>query len=205
MIISSPILFQPVVPINWNRWWELWNTEASIAIKVAKNHNNTGAAWKALNVYVKPGIDSTEYTGYKIKNIICPELFPSLFNNLDSFPIDISVIQIVSSRSPVRPHTDNTEPKISVRSMLYDNNFTPTFYYITNGEKKYQTLPDNTNTWMYYDHKCQHGSDYYFGHSKQIIIYHGKIKQSVLDKNLTENANKYDQYIIKSYEVPSNT
>lgn len=195
-IIASPIIFTKVVPDNWALWWKLWNHEALSAIKVAKNHNTTGANWKALNVYVKPGIDSTEYTGYKIKNIICPELFPSVFDNLDSFPIDIAVMQIVSSRSAVIPHTDNTRPKISVRSMMYDNNFTPTFYYIIDGEKKYQTLPDDTNTWMYHDNKCQHGSDHYFGHSKHLIVYHGTVKQAILDKNLTESANKYDKYII---------
>lgn len=196
-VISSPIVFPKIVPNDWDRWWKLWTTEAAPAMKVVKNHNSTGGPWIGLNVYVKPGVDNVEYTGYNIKNIICPELFPALFDNLDSFPIDISVMQIVSSRCPSPPHTDHNEPRVSVRSMMYDNNFTPTFYYMVDGEKKYQTLPDDTNTWIYHDNKHKHGSDYYYGHSKHLIIYHGKIKRDILEKNLVSCHDQYIDYIIK--------
>jgi len=204
-IISSPIAFPKIVPNDWDRWWKLWTTEATTAIKVSKTHNSTGGPWIGLNAYVKSGVDAMAYTGYNIKNVSCPELFPSLFDNLDSFPIDISVMQIVSSRCPSPPHTDHTEPRVSVRSMLYDNNFTPTFYYLVDGEKKYQTLPNNTNTWIYHDNKCKHGSDYYYGHSKHLIIYHGKIKKDILDQNLLSCHNQYSDYIIKDNNAVSST
>jgi len=196
-VISAPIAFPIIEPIDWARWWKLWTTEAVPAKKIATTHNSTGGPWIGMNVYIAPGIDNKEYTGYDIKNVICPELFPTLFDNLESFPIDIAVMQIVSSRYPSPPHTDHNEPRISVRTMLYDNNFTPTFYYVINGEKRYQTLPDNTNTWIYHDNKYRHGSDHYNGHSKHLIIYHGKIKRGLLENNLVSCNDTYKDYIIK--------
>ena len=196
-VVSSPIVFPKIVPNDWNRWWKIWNTEAAAATKATKNHNDTYAPWKALNIYVKPGIDNVALTCYDIKTVPCPELFPSLFDNVDILPIDIDIVQVVSSRLAVAPHTDHNKPVISIRSMLYDNNFTPTFYYNINGEKTYQTLPDSTNTWIYHDNKYKHGSDYYYGHSKQLIVYHGKIKHDLLEGNLTSCYNVYKDYIIR--------
>jgi hypothetical protein len=202
-IVSSPIIFPKIVPNDWDKWWNLWISEAKPAFRVKQTHNSKGGPWIGMNVYVKPGVDNIEYTGYNIKNVFCPELFPSLFDNLDLFPIDIAVMQIVSSRCPSPPHSDHTEPRISVRSMLYDNNFTPTFYYQIDGDKKYQTLPDDTNTWMYHDNKYKHGSDYYQGHSKHLIIYHGKIKRELLESNLSSCNDRYKDYIIRDINAVS--
>jgi len=196
-MISSPIAFPKIVPNDWDRWWKLWEKEAAPAIKVLKNHNTTNANWIGLNVYVKEGVDSVAYSNYKIKTVNCPELFSTLFDNIDKFPFDISIMQIVSSRGLVTPHNDNTNPKISIRSMLADTNFTPTFYYNIGGDKKYQTLPSDTNTWVYHDNKYKHGSDYYYGHTKHLIIYHGTAKRDLLEQNLLSCHNQYSDYIIK--------
>jgi hypothetical protein len=205
-VVSSPIAFPKIVPNDWDRWWKLWTTEATIVTKPIKTHNKTGGAWVGLNVYVKPGLNSIEETSYDIKDVICPELFPSLFDNLDSFPMDISVMQVVSSRCTSPPHADYPTPRISMRSMIYDNNFTPTFYYVVNGEKKYQTLPHDTNTWIYHDSKYNHGSDYYHGHGKHLVIYHGTIKRDMLEQNLLSCHSQYNDYIIKDNNtVSSNT
>jgi hypothetical protein len=200
-IVSSPIVFPKIIPNDWDRWWKLWTSEANVAIRVKKTHNMVGGPWIGMNVYVKPGIDNIEYTGYNIKNISCPELFPSLFDNLDLFPIDISVMQVVSSRRPSTPHTDYTEPRISVRSMMYDNNFTPTFYYQIDGDKKYQTLPEDTNTWIYHDNKYKHGSDYYYGHSKHLIIFHGEVRKDILQDNIDLCKDRYSNHIITDKNV----
>ena len=202
-IVSSPIIFPKIVPNDWDKWWNLWISEAKPAVRVKQTHNSKGGPWIGMNVYVKPGVDNIEYTGYNIKNVSCPELFPSLFDNLDLFPVDIAVMQIVSSRWPSPPHTDHAEPKISVRSMLYDNNFTPTFYYQIDGDKKYQTLPDDTNTWMYHDNKYKHGSDYYQGHSKHLIIYHGTVKKDILKDNITLGMHNYNDYIMRDKNAMS--
>ena len=204
--ISSPIEFPKIIPSDWDRWWNLWEKEADPAIKLMKTHNTTSANWIGMNVYVKEGIDSVAYSGYKIKTINCPELFPALFDNIDKFPFDISIMQVVSSQCPISPHTDNTNPKISIRSMLATTNFTPTFYYLVDGVKKYQTLPETTNTWVYHDNKGKHGSDYYYGHSKHLIIYHGNVKREILEQNILSCHHQYDSYIIRDDNaVPSTT
>jgi hypothetical protein len=205
-IVSSPIIFPKIVPDDWDRWSKLWNDEATIGAKVIKNHNDTGVFWRGINVYVKLGIDSTEYTRYKIKNVICPEMFPSLFDNLDSFPFDIDVMQIVSSIHPVQPHHDHIKAKLSIRSMLYDDNPKPTYYYDINGVNTYQLLPDDTNTWVYHDNRYKHGTDYYYGHTKQLIIFYGTVKRDILESNLTSSIDRYKDYIIRDTNaLSSNT
>lgn len=202
-VVSSPLIFPKIIPNDWDRWWKLWTKEATNATKVFKNHNNAIAPWKGMNVYVKPGINNIDRTGYDIKNVFCPELFPSLFDNLDDFPLDIEVMQVVTSKLAVIPHHDTIQPVLSIRSMLYDNNFTPTFYYYIDKKKRYQTLPNDTNTWVYHDNRYKHGSDYHYGHSKHLIIYHGKIKCELLESNLALCNDRYRDYIIRDINAVS--
>jgi hypothetical protein len=196
-IVSSPIEFPKIIPNDWDQWWHLWSREAAPAVKMKKNHNGAGANWVGMNVYVREGVDTVETSGYNIKTVNCPELFPVLFDNIDKFPIILSIMQIVSSRCTIAPHTDNTKPKISIRSMLSDTNLTPTFYYKINSDKKYQTLPADTNTWMYHDNKYKHGSDYHRGYNKHLIIFHGSARRDMLEKNLVDNEGKYTNFIIR--------
>ncbi len=174
--ISSPISIPIIQPNNWEKWWDMWFKESSSVQKISKNHNQYPAPWRGFDIWVKNGIDSEASTQYRAKNLNCPELFDSIFDNLDKFPIDIDIVRAVSSMGHVAPHHDCFDESLSVRSLIYDNNIKSTFYYQVNDEKIYQNLPATTNTWMYWDHKRKHGTDYYFGHSKILITYFGRIK-----------------------------
>lgn len=195
-LISAPINFPIVQPDDWEKWWNLWYKEASVVPKVKANHNlTTYASWRGFDIYVKDGVDSLRY-GYLAKNLNCPDMFSSLFGNLNSFPIDIYVMRALSSTANVYPHSDSSKPTTGIRTLLYDNNVRHNFYYVFRDKKVYQTLPTDTNTWMYNDHKSKHGTDFYPGHSKILIAYYGKIKDDVLDNNLKENLEKYNNYVV---------
>lgn len=195
-LISAPIKFPRIEPNNWEKWWDLWYKEASWIRKIEANHNGmSGIPWRGFDVYVKNGIDPLQYR-YDAKNLNCPEIFSSLFDNLDNFPMDIYVMRVLSSTSPVFPHSDANRPATGIRTLLYDNNVRHNFYYMFGNKKVYQRLPEDTNTWMYNDHKSKHGTDFYQGHSKILIAYYGKIKDEVLDKNLEENLQNYNDYVI---------
>lgn len=196
ILISAPVEFPVIIPKNWNKWWDMWYDEASLLLKVADNHNQKSQAfWRGFDVYVREGFDPLTYF-YKSKNMNCPEMFPSLFDNLDRFPVEINVMRVVSSISKVLPHKDTNTPMIGVRTLLYDNNVKPNFYYVFGEKKKYQYLPEDTNTWIYNDHKSLHGSDFYIGHSKLLIMYYGTIKEKILDENLEKNLIRYKDYVI---------
>jgi len=201
-LISAPIKFPVIQPDNWDEWWDLWYKEAVHVPKLVTNHNSGTvhqAIWRGFDIYVKDGFDSLHY-GYKAKNMNCSHMFSSLFDNLDDFPMDINVMRVMSSIHRVSPHSDSIGFLTGIRTLLYDNNVRPNFYYVFNERKEYQRLPEDTNTWMYNDHKSLHGTDFYMGHSKLLIAYYGKIKDDVLDKNLAESVPLYHDYVI--YDNP---
>jgi hypothetical protein len=58
---------------------------------------------------------------------------------------------------------------------------------------------------MYHDNKYKHGSDYYQGHSKHLIIFHGVVKKDILRDNIASGIDRYNNYVIKDKNaVPSN-
>jgi hypothetical protein len=196
-LISSPLSFPIVKPNDWNAWWDLWYTEMKFIPKIAGTHNRGQALWRGFDIYVKPGTDPLRWGGYQTKNVNCPELFSSLFDNIDDFPMDIHCMRVVSSAQPVTPHHDALTKVMGIRSLLYDNNVRPNFYYINSvGDKKYQTLPEDTNTWVYDDFNVSHGTDFYIGHSKLLIVYYGLIKEDMVHKNIDDNIHKYGDYVI---------
>jgi hypothetical protein len=195
-IISAPLDFPKIEPLNWTSWWDLWIKEAEIIRKVTKNHNPQSALWKGFDIYVAPGVNATDLTGYSSKNINCLELFPILFQNLNLLPVEVQVIRIASSVCSVKPHSDSPGHSIALRTMLYDNNFKPTFYYEFNDKKVYQTLPTETNSWIFSDHKSKHGTDYFLGHSKLLISYYGKFKNDLYSLIIDQSRKKYNDYII---------
>jgi|694.fasta_scaffold76793_4 hypothetical protein len=202
-LVSTPIIFPYVQPVDWNAWWELWYRENRIVNKVEKNHNQYGVLWRGFDIYVKPGIDSIKETHYKAINLNCPELFPCIFENIDQLPIDVDIVRAVSSFGRVLPHRDQESTAVSVRSMLYDNNVRDTFYYNINNNIQYQKLPDDSNTWAYWDNKVTHGTDWYMGHSKILIMYFGKTKQLESDLILKKSQSHYTEYVIYDESLPS--
>jgi hypothetical protein len=185
--ISSPLQIPVIQPANWDKWWDLWFKESSTVQKISKNHNQYAAPWKGFDIWVKSGINSESDTQYRAKNVNCPELFPSIFDNLDKFPIDVDIVRIVSSMGHVAPHHDFLDENNNIRS---------TFYYQVDDKKVYQKLPSTTNTWMYWDHKRKHGTDYYFGHSKLLITYFGKVKPQFDVSEFNESAKLFDGYTV---------
>jgi hypothetical protein len=195
-ILSTPLLIPKIEPISWSTWWELWYAESKPVIKLQSNHNNNYAPWRGFDIWVKAGINADEYTNYKLKNLNCIDLFPSIFNNLDKFPIDIDIVRVVSSLGPVAPHTDSSSKILSVRTIIYDNNIYPNFYYLKGDKKIYQSLPLDTNTWVYWDDQIKHGTDWYQGHSKILIMYYGKIKTNAGEELIDKSADNYQDYVI---------
>jgi hypothetical protein len=195
-LISTPIQFPYVVPVDWHQWWDLWYKENKIVAKVGKNHNHRSVLWKGFDIYVKPGVDSIKETKYDARNLNCIDLFPSIFDNLHQLPLEVEIVRAVSSIGPVLPHQDQAVGNISVRSMLYDNNVRNTFYYTVDNINRYQELPLETNTWMYWDNKVMHGTDWYMGHSKILIMYFGKTKLQEVDTVIEQSKKLYSNYII---------
>ena len=193
MLISYPLDFPMVVPDDWDKWWSVWSKEAVFVPKVGKNANMLGAMWKGFDIYVANNVDSINDTQYKCKNINCTDLFTNVFNNVDLLPIDVSIMRVVSSLGPVLPHRDFTND-ISIRSMLYDTNTQPTFYYTNGTIKQYQKLPPETNTWGYWDTNTKHGTDFRNGHNKILVMWFGKTKKQTEQLCYQISKQKFEPY-----------
>jgi hypothetical protein len=196
IIVSAPIVFPKIEPDSWSEWWDVWNKESEITEKVKQTHNDLTSPWSGFDIWVKPGFEKTAKEIYNFKNINRPDLFSSLFSNLDNFPLDIDVMRATSSFQTVIPHKDFEVPTYSVRTMLYDENPKQTWFYMFDNSLKSLLLPDDSNSWIYPDHESRHGSFFKEGYKKILIIYYGKIKPEFLEKTLSDSELKYKDYII---------
>ena len=196
--VSVPLIFPKVVPNNWEIWNSVWEQNKKFVTKTSQTKNSKQVYWVGFDIYVKQGIDAADIMSYTCNNINCPELFPSLFDNLDKLPIEVHVVRVVQSFSKVYAHHDyvaRTEYN-SIRSIIHDTNPTQTWWYEdSNTNKHYLKLPEDTNTWWYDDLKVKHATDFYLGYQKQLIIYQGLIKDS-LESVLTDSIQKYSDYVI---------
>jgi hypothetical protein len=197
--ISTPIIFPKVVPNNWDEWGKVWNKYKQFSSKLQSTKNTGQVFWIGFDIYVKDGIDATDIVKYKCENVNCPELFNSLFDNLDKLPVDLYVVRVLQSLAPVSAHSDYSTDSgnHSLRSMLYDNNPKETWWYKNdNSNKQYLKLPEDTNTWWYSDTKVKHGTDYVTGYQKQLIMYRGAPKETEMSALLEKSMNKYSEYVI---------
>jgi hypothetical protein len=195
--VSDPLIFPKVVPNDWKVWNKVWEQNKKIVPKLSPTKNAGQAYWTGFDIYVKPGIDPTDITPYSCKNVNCPELFPSLFNNIDKLPIEVHIVRVLQSLIRVHPHHDYDKTgHNSIRSLLIDTNPKQTWWYEdSNTNKHYLKLPEDTNTWWYHDTKVKHATDFYAGHTKQLIMYHGLIKES-LESVLDDSVQRYSDYVI---------
>jgi hypothetical protein len=193
--ISKVLDVPKLEPVNWKVWWSIWHEHAEPLTKYQKNHNDT-AKWIGFDCYRGETYNPVTEGYYHSKFVDCSEVFPNLLNNVASIFHNIYLIRILQSTSTFFPHYDfKDEEHISVRTMLYDENPSSTFYYVINGEKVYQTLPQDSNTWIYKDHLVQHGSDFDSRYKKILITYYGFINREQV--NNIFDTSKHDEYSAK--------
>jgi hypothetical protein len=197
--VSVPLVFPKVVPSNWETWNKVWEENKNYVPKVYSTTNSGAVSWIGFDIYVKDGIDASNIIKYRCKNVNCPELFPSLFDNLDKLPIDIQVVRVLQSLSRVPSHQDFAVESgyHSVRSVLSDNNIKQTWWYeFSDASKHYLTLPEETNTWWYDDAKVKHGTDFYPGFNKQLIMYRGTIKTESITSMIGAGIKQYPTHVV---------
>lgn len=197
--ISTPIIFPKVIPNDWGEWNKVWNKYKKFTPKIQITNNPGKVPWIGFDIYVKDGMDANDIIKYKCENINCPDLFNSLFDNIDKLPIDLYVVRVLQSLAPVSAHSDHSRDSgtHALRSMLYDNNPKETWWYENdNSNKQYLKLPKDTNTWWYSDTNTKHGTDYITGYQKQLIMYRGAPKETEMSALLEKSMNKYSEYVI---------
>jgi len=195
-LIVSKILYIPkVIPTNWELWWDIWNVNAKPLIRYQENHNKPGN-WIGFDCYRGDTYNPSTDGYYHSDLVDCTNVLPDLINNIKPIFHNLFLVRILQSTANFFPHNDfKDEEHIAVRTLMYDENPSSTFYYIINDKKVYQKLPSNSNTWIYKDHLVQHGSDFDDRYKKILITYYGFINSEQI--NTIYNSTLYDEYSAK--------
>jgi hypothetical protein len=82
--------------------------------------------------------------------------------------------------------------------LLVDQHTEPNFFYVnSNGEKVFQKMPLETNTWMYDDSEMMHGSDKKPNLFKVLLMYYGVPNPAKVTDLANRSMAKFSEYVLK--------
>ena len=194
-IVSKIINIPKLAPSNMNAWMNFWDENAKPVPKIKNNHNGpTKIKWKGLCFI---GADNvSKLSAYDFKYVDCSTIFPELYIHANKLGMPVSMGLIFESTFPFLPHCDTpTGDIMQIRTMLYDDNPIPTFYYLINDKKVYQQFPPSeSNTWIFKDYDVKHGSDFIPGHRKLLVSYDVRANAEIIAKFMADTT--FDEYSI---------
>lgn len=202
MLIYTPVDLPNIEPDDWNKFWNIWNTHSAYLEKTRNNAKtsiaNLGAknVWIGLDIFKKLEYFKTSWQApyYDIQQDL-PKMY-RFFTLLDTF--GVYRIRLLQSQVNILSHTDDNLDKWHLRAYLYYTSKKEQWYFTrphdSNGERKYISLPNTTNWFMYNDKFCWHGTDFDI-ENKKILL------QVFAYKNLTnlllQSINKYKEHVIR--------
>lgn len=173
--ISCVLDIPPIEPDDWNLWWQIWQSSSKF-IEKETNFNGKDSGWRGLEIYRSHNYTYDCYSP-SITFIDLQTVFPRMFKQIFQLPIKLNYVRALQSIRAFSPHKDTFGKNfISLRSIIYDENPNPTFYYIEN-KKIYQRLPKTSNTWIAYDSRCLHGTDFNKNYKKIMFYLWGEWEQ----------------------------
>lgn len=195
-IIGCVLDMPEIYPDSWEVWWDIWNSNSAYMKKTVVNHNSGGSGWKGIEIYRGPTY--TEDKTYDVRYVDCRHIFPNMIGTIESLPMKINVVRALQSLRPYPPHHDFVLPQVQCRVLLYDENPSNTFYYIIDGKKVFQKLPEESNTWIYKDEGLLHGSDYNPKYKKILLGIFGHWLHDEDSCLISGSIDRYREYVISS-------
>jgi len=198
-----------IQPNNWDLFWDAWNKHAgsSYLIKSDPAGNILSPTtqdtdfFKGLNIY---SIDDRLINGgnhWQVPYLDYKEIFPNVLDDLHAaFPwAQFIFCRLWMSNIPIPWHRDHAPEAGALRAMIYNENKKPTFKVFNPSQifnpshgKYYVDLPETTNTFIYNNKVCMHGSDREEGINKIILLTLHLIKdRQLFEEHLKKSAEKY--------------
>lgn len=167
VIASLPIDYPKLLPDDWDKWWSIWNSFSKPLEKTGNTPNSRPGLHVGFDVH-RSNVFSPNYSAPYLD---LSKLYPSLFEQIMSLPINIYGARFVKSNGNFPPHIDNFVPSWSLRNMFYCNDPEPQWYYTDRNDNniQYLKLPDETNWWAYRDGIIKHGTTYREEYPKIIL------------------------------------
>lgn len=174
-ILVTPLNLPRFEPDSWEKFWEIWKTDAQRFIRVkpdAQGNNAKEPGWDGLVWdFFRPEVNDS-FTMFKTTVKDYSDIFPRWRASLEEhFPFKIRRISFLSNYHAIGPHrdgmvlTDHLPYASAVRIMLVDDNDTPTIWFSKQqseySPRFYINLPKETNTFVYNNPRVYHSADYY--------------------------------------------
>lgn len=186
----------PLMPNNMPLFWEIWNSKKELLTKTKKDSlKEVGSSGNDLKfLYDDANFEgmitwqkSDKYANLSTwkQNVVldAPEMWQAYVDDLhERLPwYDCEVIVLWASIKPVLFHIDPfpLEPApIAVRSLIYDDNPSPTFKlrHTGSGIVKHVPYTKDRNLFVFNNRNFFHGSDYNPGHYKILMKSFGLVK-----------------------------
>jgi hypothetical protein len=197
VILYTPLDIPKIEPNNWDEWWEIWNNYSAPATKKIATHNPHNSNWESLEIYrhaeSSSTIDAIVYESPRAPDApVIRDLVQQIKNSIPAF---IYYIRVIENKSFVLFHTDNESPMKQFRSLLWSTNNKLNWVLRKNGSSvNYRPkLPDDSNTFFYYDNLTEHCAVYDPRVSKGLIQLF--ISDSPdLDGLITQSSQKYSEF-----------
>lgn len=193
LVLYTPLDIPKIEPNNWDEWWSIWNTYSGLATKKIKTHNPYESVWKSLEIYRNPEsspvIDTIVYDSPR-----CPDapVIQDLVKQVqDYYPGLVHYIRVVENQSAVKFHSDHYIPQYQFRTLLWSTNHKLNWLLKTKDEAFCPELPEDSNTFYYYDYHTQHCAPYSPKVSKGIIQAFISVDPQI-DTLLDRSCKKYE-------------
>lgn len=194
MIIATPLDIPPIVPDDWEVFWDIWNKTATNLVKtnfIAERPIPNVSLVGRNNIWIGMDIYQTEHsesrTLWKSPYADIKEKLPNLYQQCIDLPfLKISTVRIVKSLINFTPHADDGCDSWRIRAM---------FYHPWEEQQWQFSLPDSDNTiplslpketnWFSYNDKyCWHSTTYDPDREKLLVIVDGIVPPSTLKKSV---------------------
>jgi hypothetical protein len=197
----------PLYPRDMKTFWEIWNSKKELLTKIKDDNLGGGNDLKML--YDEANFEGM-ITWMKSDNYLkgstwkqnvvldAPEMWQQYVNDLEErMPwYECDVVVLWACVKQVHYHIDPAplaRAPVAIRSLIYDDNPSPTFKLRHSKTREEQHVPYNKerNTFAFNNVSCFHGADYHPGHYKILMKTFGRVKYpELLEKQVKETKEK---------------
>lgn len=191
-----------IEPKDWDLFWNAWNQHAGSSHIVKSDPAGNRASdsskqidfFKGLNIYAKTQ-NLLDDNHWQVPYLNYKEIFPNVVEDLEAaFPwAEIVFCRLWMSNQPIPWHRDHSTEPGALRAMIYNENKKPTFkVWHPRAGTNYVDLPEESNSFIYNNSTCMHGSDREDGVNKIILLaIHRTKDKAMFEEHLARSAQRF--------------
>jgi hypothetical protein len=206
MVIATPLDIPPLVPDDWEVFWDIWNTNSDNLVKThfipqdpgnrpAYNNSQLGRndIWIGMDIYQTRFAEKR--TLWQSPYIDISQKLPKMHQQCLDLPfLNINCVRIVKSLINFKPHSDDGLNTWRIRSMFHHPWKEQQWSFsLPEGNKLLPlNLPEETNWFSYNDKHCWHATAYNPDKEKLLVIVDGFVPPALLIKS----QEKYKNFVL---------